>query len=220
MKKPLVVPKKVSQELTSMWAPLKGRKQLLRFSTLLTSRGQLLKQTTRDPKHVFTNSSNNEVLDPKHFFTNPDQNSFTPDEVIAQSIQASIKNQRRRRTRQISSALFVALFGVVFGYSIGYKVLYLREESFIPLYPVAKTRSFTDSELKQINLDEIKRLAENRLLEKLSMHPMIKEEYGVPLHKTQAFPLKVRELSVWRKDPNPCVAGFVIAPYKLSLIHI
>ncbi|CAR21991.1 Aim39p [Lachancea thermotolerans CBS 6340] len=176
------------------------------------SHRRLLSQKIPDPKHVFTDPSNNEIVDSKHFFTNPSRDNLIEEEAIAKSIEASIKNQRRRRGKQVSSALAAALFATIFGYTIGYKVLYLHEHSFIPAYPVPKARNFSSNELKHINVDEIKHLAEYKLLEKLSMHPMIKEQYGVPLHKSQGISLESRQFSVWRQDVDPCIAGILIAP--------
>ncbi|SCU97403.1 LADA_0H06106g1_1 [Lachancea dasiensis] len=165
-----------------------------------------------DPKHVFTNPSNNEVPDSMHFFSRPDSKMVSEEELVVGSIQQSIKNQRRKRLRDICGAFAVALVGTILGYSIGYRVVYLHEESFIPVYPVPKARNFSDDELRSINTQEIREMAEYKLLEKLSMHPMIKEEYGVPLHKSPGVSLKTHEFSVWQEDPNPCLAGFQVVP--------
>ncbi|SCU89138.1 LAME_0E02344g1_1 [Lachancea meyersii CBS 8951] len=175
---------------------------------------RLQAQRSRDPKHIFTDPSNNEILDTKHFFTVPNQKLDNGQESIATAIQESIKSQRRRRVKQILSAFIVAVVGTIFGYNVGYKVMYLHEQAFIPAYPVPKRRSFTADELRTINVDEIKEMADYKLLEKLSMHPMIKEEYGVPLHHAPGVPLRSREFSVWQENPNPCLAGVLIAPYN------
>ncbi|SCV01759.1 LANO_0F13388g1_1 [Lachancea nothofagi CBS 11611] len=190
------------------------RRYFFKTSSTASICRRLMSQNSRDPRHVFTDPSNNEILDSKHFFTNPGHALHTDEEVITTTIQQSIRTQRRKRVKHISSAFIVAVLGTIFGYSVAYKVLYLNEESFIPAYPVSKTRNFSHDELKFINTEEIKKIAEYKLLEKLSMHPMIKEEYGVPLHKSPGVPLKSHDFLVWHEDPNPCLAGFLIAPYN------
>ncbi|SCU83478.1 LAFA_0D03840g1_1 [Lachancea sp. 'fantastica'] len=169
---------------------------------------------SRDPKHIFTNPSNNEILDSKHFFTSPNATVVAEEDLIAATIQESIKSNRRKKVKHISSAFVVAVLGTVLGYSVGYKVMYLHEQAFIPAYPVPKRRRFDADELRSINLGEIKEMADYKVLERLSMHPMIKEQYGVPLHHAPGVPLKSRNFSVWQEDPNPCLAGILVKPYN------
>lgn len=56
-------------------------------------------------------------------------------------------------------------------------------------------------------------LSKIRVLEQLSQHDMIKEEYGVPLHDadTNETP-EVQDFSIWCEDQDPCVTGIVIEP--------
>ncbi|SCW01701.1 LAFE_0E05402g1_1 [Lachancea fermentati] len=187
-----------------------------RSSAVLGLSKRTLTQKPHDPKHIFSSPAANPTPDPKHFFTNPTFPSHTPgldEETINRSIQDSIRQQRRRKTKQIASALAVAMFGTIFGYSICYKVWYLHEESFIPLYPASRTRKLSSRDLQRLNVKDIKDLADFRVLEKLSMHPMIKEQYGVPLRTSKGSPPKTHELTLWCEDQDPCLTGILVKPY-------
>ncbi|CEP62837.1 Aim39p LALA0_S06e04962g [Lachancea lanzarotensis] len=185
-----------------------------RYPVFFKKLDRSLATQSRDPKHIFTNPSNNEILDSKHFFTSPNANVGSEEDLIAATIQESIKSNRRKKFKHISSAFVVALLTTILGYSVGYKVMYLHEQAFIPAYPVPKKRSFNTDELKSINVREIEELANYKVLERLSMHPMIKEQYGVPLHHAPGVPLRSRNFSVWQENPNPCLAGILVKPYN------
>ncbi|SCU99742.1 LAMI_0G00518g1_1 [Lachancea mirantina] len=169
-----------------------------------------------DPKHIFTEPKTNKILDSKHFFT-PPHHDQSPDQVldselITQTVQQSLRHARRRKYKNIFGALVVILLGTVFGYGVGYKVLYLHEEIFIPVYPASKVRNLSKRDLQQLNVSDIKELAEYRVLEKLSMHPMIKEQYGIPLRTAHGDAPKTSEFSLWCEDQDPCIGGICIRP--------
>lgn len=188
-----------------------------------------------DPKYVFSRpppgsakvggsgsgKNSQSESDTKHFFTKPQlldgntsrnqqhhqQESDTDSHLIGQAIA----QHRKRRRRQTWGAIFTGTFGTLFGYYIGYKVLYLDEESFIPIYPSSRMRKPSRADLRKIDVQHVKKVSKLRVLEKLSEHNMIKEEYGVPLHDSDDInPPKVKEFSIWCEDQDPCVTGLVI----------
>lgn len=178
---------------------------------------RLLSQHPRDPKHVFTEPAADEVRDPKHFFTSPPPTpprTAANEEVFSSSIQQAMLSQKRQQRKSIVRALFIAVFGVIFGYSIGYKVLYCHEKSFIPLYPAPRARKLSKKDLKRLNIEDIKQLAQFRVLGKLTAHNMIKEEYGIPLKTADGKPPTTRDFSIWCEDQDPCVTGVLFKPYE------
>lgn len=175
-----------------------------------------------DPKYVFSkppkspsSSSNKNIKDGKHFFTPPslsDRNSDNVNDEVT-SIGQAIASQRRRNRRRLIAVIFFGFMGTVLGYTIGYRALYLKEQSFIPLYPSSRVRKLSERDKRRIDAKQVENIARVRVLERLSQHVMIKEDYGVPLleNKTHETP-KVKDFEMWCEDQDPCVTGIVIEP--------
>lgn len=169
-----------------------------------------------DPRYVFSKPpSKTEVPHPndgKYFFSRPDdtkKGEYQGSNVLGQAIL----QQRRRRRRQLLSIIFVGVIGSILGYSIGYKALYLREQSFIPLFPASRIRKLSARDRRRIDAGKVQLLSQIRVLEQLSQHEMIKEDYGVPLRdaSTNETP-EVQDFSIRCEDQDPCVTGIVVEP--------
>ncbi|EDO15937.1 hypothetical protein Kpol_480p24 [Vanderwaltozyma polyspora DSM 70294] len=167
-----------------------------------------------DSKHFFTKPNgkmnSNEQIDQMHNngSNNPNNNkNGSTDSLIGQAIL----QQRRERRKQVWYALGISIFAVLIGYSIGYKVIYLNEDSFIPLYPSSGIRKPSQNDLRKIDVPHIKLISHLRVLEVLSHHDMIKEQYGVPLHDSNGVnPPQIKEFNIWCEDQDPCVTGLII----------
>lgn len=177
--------------------------------------------TTRpeDPKHVFSkpprpNSADqrSDVTSGKYIFTSPNEevrNEYEQSEMLGQAIV----QQRRKLRKQVLTFVVLGLFGSILGYSVGYKVLYLGEQSFIPLFPAAKVRKLSDRDRTRIDVDGVKNLSQIRVLQQLSQHEMIKEQYGVPLLDTERNETpELQDFSIWCEDQDFTVTGIVIEP--------
>lgn len=165
-----------------------------------------------DPRYVFSRPPNNEGQDGTHFFTNP-QGDNGGDHSAVEGIGEAIARQRRqKRVRFAYTLCWVSIAGVL-GYSIGYRVMYRKEQSFLPLMPASRIHKLNAREAKRIGIDKVKVMSRLKVLEQLSQHEMIKEQYGVPLlnvntHETP----NVDELTMWREDSDPCVTGVILEP--------
>ncbi|QID87938.1 Altered inheritance of mitochondria protein 39, mitochondrial [Saccharomyces pastorianus] len=164
-----------------------------------------------------------QVHDGKHFFTTPQQQQTKSEgaeekehhsvkEEDLKSIGQAIAQKRHKRRKQIWSAMFGGIFGVIIGYSVIYKVIYLKDQSFIPLFPSSKIRKLSARDLKKIDANQVQSLSKLRVLEKLSGHDMIKEQYGVPLLDKDGNSPRLNEFSMWCEDQDPCVTGIVMEP--------
>ena len=171
---------------------------------------------------LFT-ASKRHVHDGKHFFTTPHQQQQTKSgeteegnrpniEEDLKSIGQAITHQRNKRRKQIWSAIFGGIFGVIIGYSVIYKVVYLKEQSFLPLFPSSKIRKLSARDLKRVDVNQVQKLSKLRVLEILSGHEMIKEQYGVPLLDKDGNSPTLNEFSMWCEDQDPCVTGIVMEP--------
>lgn len=169
-----------------------------------------------DPRYVFSKPPSKtdpqRPNDGKYFFTSPDatnQEEYEDANVLGQAIL----QQRRRRRRQLLSIILLGTLGSILGYSVGYKALYLREQSFIPLFPASRVRKLSPRDQRRIDTGKVQILSQIRVLEQLSQHEMIKEDYGVPLHdaNTNETPV-VQDFSIWCEDQDPCVTGIVFEP--------
>lgn len=186
---------------------------------------RFLATQSQDPKYVFSKppspstvqrkTSEGGINDGKHFFTPPKGNpkNSSEEDGNVNIIGQVIAQQRSKRRRQLISAILVGVIGTILGYSVGYKVLYLREQSFIPLFPASTIRKLSERDRRAIDIKRVEDLSRIRVLEQLSQHEMIKEQYGVPLHDadTNETP-KVQDFSIWGEDQDPCVTGLVIEP--------
>lgn len=174
-----------------------------------------------DPRYVFSKPppspeqgpSNNKSTkkDSTHIFSNPTNDNKINDSDI-KTIGEAIAQQRRRRTRMVTMTVLSALVATILGYSIGYKVWYCKSQSFIPLYPCSRVRKLSTRDLKRIDVKMVENLSEVRVLEKLSQHEMIKDQYGVPLRDQDGRPPRTHEFSIWCEDQDPCVTGIVFEP--------
>lgn len=174
-----------------------------------------------DPRYVFSKppSSNKAGSSNEERITNDNTHIFSPlsnnndiGETEIRSIGEAIARQRRIRTRRIIGTIVGALIVTILGYSIGYKVWYCKTQSFIPLYPCSRVRKLSTRDLKRIDVKMVENLAEVRLLEKLSQHEMIKDQYGVPLRDQDGKPPHTHDFSIWCEDQDPCVTGIVFEP--------
>lgn len=179
----------------------------------------------RDSKHIFSEPITEEIKPPT-FFNNWTQNSngvkyvdISSKNNIEGSIGESILKLRQRRKNQAFTALFITFISTVLGYSIGYKVLYLEEESFLPLYPSKRVHPLNDEDLIRLNIEDMKKLANYRVLERLSMHPLIKEDFGVPLRTSSGDVPIIHNFEVWCKDQEPCVTGIILRPANKTNSH-
>ncbi|AAS54276.1 AGL215Wp [Eremothecium gossypii ATCC 10895] len=178
-----------------------------------------------DPKHIFTDPQTNRIRDPPNYFQKG-RGRGTEDaplpadmhygmgaqEAVSEAIGASIRQQRARKRRGILLALVVAVFGTVFGYSIGYRVFYKHSESFLPLWPAKRSRPLSEKDAANLRVAEVKRMAEFRVFERLSMHKMIKEQFGVPLHTQDGKKPETNVFVLWCEDQDPCITGLLFRP--------
>ncbi|KAH7585109.1 hypothetical protein J7297_02958 [Nakaseomyces glabratus] len=181
----------------------------------------------QDPRYVFskppTNDPNQskEGRDGKHFFTpsvndGAENSTLHNNSRLSESEMSSIANaiaeQKRKRLKRSIITIFSAFVTAVLGYTIGYKVWYLKEQSFIPLYPCSRVRKLSTRDLRRVSVKKIEDISEVRVLERLSQHKMIQEEYGVPLRDSNGKAPHVSDFSVWCEDQDPCVTGLVFEP--------
>lgn len=175
-----------------------------------------------DPKYVFSKPPTSSKFpddpqnkDGKHFFTPPNSANVKADAFSDEvtSIGQAIASQRRKKRRQLISLILFGTIGGILGYSVCYKAIYLREQSFIPLFPSSRIRKLSNKDKRRIAIKQVEDVARLRVLEQLSQHPMIKDEYSVPLldSNTQETP-KVHNFEMWCEDQDPCVTGIVVEP--------
>ncbi|CCK71385.1 Aim39p KNAG_0G03270 [Huiozyma naganishii CBS 8797] len=139
-----------------------------------------------------------------HFFSNPGNGPPTED------LTKAIHGFRTQRRRAMVWAVSLSLFGALFGYQIGYKVMYLGGESYIPLFPCLRIHELSEYERSRLNLDQLANLVEQRVVERLSSHEFIQEQYGVPLRiRPSLREQKVvpDRLHVWCEDEDPVIYG-------------
>ncbi|AET38392.1 Aim39p Ecym_2682 [Eremothecium cymbalariae DBVPG len=180
-----------------------------------------------DPTHIFTDPKTNKAREPPNFFQEQafgngairDKTSlFKPGQnVLADALSTSIREQQRHRKKTVWSSIFVTVFGILFGYSVGYKVVYKGEEVFIPVWPAKRSRPLSTKDAAGLNIQEVKRIVEFRVLEKLSMHKMIKEQFGVPLRTNYGRKPQSDQFQVWCEDEDPCIKGIVMRPSSSRL---
>lgn len=171
----------------------------------------LNKKSPVDPRYVFSRPPNGNGQDGTHFFTNPKDDKDDNNRTTA--IGEAIARQRTYKRIKFAYNLFWLSIAGVLGYSIGYKVIYRKEQTFLPLLPASRVRKLNERDSKRFDVERIKVLSRIRVLEQLSRHEMIKEQYGVPLldvntHETP----NVNEFNMWYEDSDPCVTGLVIEP--------
>ncbi|QLL34718.1 hypothetical protein HG536_0H00930 [Torulaspora globosa] len=191
----------------------------------LRQSGRWFATKPEDPKYVFSkppeqaatqhDGTHNDVRNAKYIFSTPieqvedSRDGNEESNVLAQAIL----HQRRKRRKQMARFVLFGLVGSVLGYSVGYKVLYLREQSFIPLFPASRIRKLSDRDRTRIDVDGVKKLSQTRVLQQLSQHEMIKEQYGVPLHDTETNEIpQLQEFSIWCEDQDFSVTGILIEP--------
>ncbi|CCE64564.1 hypothetical protein TPHA_0I00580 [Tetrapisispora phaffii CBS 4417] len=183
-----------------------------------------------DSKYMFSKppfTPRNKETDTKHFFTKPRlfetfrftrKNQGPVNESIANNESETIGqaiSQHRKKNRQVISTIILGIFVTIIGYSIGYKVFYRGDDIFIPLYPAPRIRKPSQTDLKKIDVDYIKRLSKIRVIEALSRHNMVKEEYGVPLHgEDNINPPKISDFDLWCEDRDPCLTGIILRRYS------
>lgn len=175
-----------------------------------------------DPKYVFSKppqqpalQQNGDVKSGKYIFSTPNEElkeqagEYEQSNVLGQAIL----QQRRKRRKQVVTFVLLGLIGSVLGYSVGYKALYRREQSFIPLFPASKIRKLSERDRSRIDVEGVKQLSQIRVLQQLSQHEMIKEQYGVPLHDTETHEIpELQEFNIWCEDQEFSVTGVVIEP--------
>ena len=66
--------------------------------------------------------------------------------------------------------------------------------------------------MKKVDINQVQKLSKLRVLEILSGHDMIKEQYGVPLLDKDGNSPTLNEFSMWCEDQDPCVTGIVMEP--------
>ncbi|QLQ81836.1 hypothetical protein HG537_0G00900 [Torulaspora globosa] len=191
----------------------------------LRQSGRWITTKPEDPKYVFSKppeqtvnqqaKSHEGVKDAKYIFSSPVEDLVDSRDGNEESsvLGQAILQQRRKRRKQLLKFMLFGVFGTVLGYSVGYKVLYLREQSFIPLFPASRIRKLSERDRTRIDVDAVKKLAQTRVLQQLSQHEMIKEQYGVPLHdlETNEIP-QLQEFSIWCEDQDFSVTGILIEP--------
>lgn len=164
-----------------------------------------------DPRYIFsqpppaTGTNQNGT----HFFTNP-QDGKQGEKGNAEAIGEAIARQRRQRRARFAYKLLLVSVAGVLGYSVGYKVIYKGEQVFLPLMPASRVRKLSAEDSRRIGIEKVKLLSRIRVLEKLSQHEMIKEQYGVPLLHVETP--SVDEFTMWCEDMDPCVTGLVLEP--------
>ncbi|KAL3229983.1 Altered inheritance of mitochondria protein 39, mitochondrial [Nakaseomyces bracarensis] len=170
-----------------------------------------------DPRYVFSKPPKKDQLqsdeikkDSTHIFSEPGKGEIHESEI--KTIGEAIAQQRRKRTRLITITVLGTLVATILGYSIGYRVWYCNSQSFIPLYPCSRVRKLSTRDLKRIDVKMVENLSEVRVLEKLSQHEMIKDQYGVPLRDQNGKPPHTHDFSIWCEDQDPCVTGIVFEP--------
>ncbi|AQZ10388.1 AIM39 (YOL053W) [Zygosaccharomyces parabailii] len=170
-----------------------------------------LKKGPADPRYVFSQPplTGGTGQNGTHFFTDPQDGKQDKGNSV-EAIGEEIARQRRQKRTQFAFRLFVVSIASVLGYSIGYKVIYKGEQTFLPLLPASRIRKLSAEDSRRIKVEEVKLLSRVRVLEKLSQHEMIKEQYGVPLLNVEAP--NVDEFTMWCEDMDPCVIGLVIEP--------
>lgn len=167
------------------------------------SRSIFYSAIVRDTKHFFTNKDK----DATHFFTKPNKRAEQEPQELGNIIQ------KMRTKRRINAFLGISglLLSILIGYKIGYKVIYLQEESYIPLAPCFRVHKLTDSEKKKIRIQQLESFIYERVIEELSGHDFIKEHYGVPIRIDNSNE-KNRNVKVWGEDEDPVIMGLLFAP--------
>lgn len=127
--------------------------------------------------------------------------------------QAIVDFRRKRRWNNIKFGIFGTFVGI-FGYFVVYKVFYKGEETFLPISPASKVRNLSYSDLERLDTEQIESMVGIKVLEHLSRHPMIKEEYGVPLYTTDGKQLVMEDFNVWCEDQDPCIFGLLLKSDK------
>ncbi|AMD22393.1 HGR054Cp [Eremothecium sinecaudum] len=194
--------------------PLKLR--LYRLSTVRYFTRQPL-----DPKHIFTNPETNSLRCPPKFFQEETPNLGNNYEAgkhegnrdnIAEAVGNSIIEYKRRKRKARWTLFFGGVFFSVFGYAICYKVAYKGDELFLPLWPSKRARPLEKTQSTYLKLKELKSIAETKVYEKLSMHKMIKEQYGVPLRTADGKRPETQRFDAWQEDQYPGIMGLLLEP--------
>lgn len=140
-----------------------------------------------------------------HNFTQP--KSISQAQLI-KSIETSIKQNHPRQPFlkslvQITSIIVVSALSTIGVYS-AYQVAYKKDKAFIPLWINSHKRSPKPGE---IDLKQIQELAEDQLLERLSLDEQIKQTFKLPLIQESCS-----EFDVWIEEKYPSLKGLQISP--------
>ena len=166
-----------------------------------------------------------------HFFT-PIPRNDTPqttqdNKSSALAAANAINEYRRQKTRRALRNTVIAIGILIMGglgYQIGYKVLYLQQESFLPLCPSLHVHKLNRYELEHIDVAYLEKLVRVKVMERILLNDFIMREYGVPLKLS--FDLEgnhhgdnggvngatVDEFKVWGENDGPVILGIKFRP--------
>ena len=143
--------------------------------------------------------------------------------LAANAISEYRRQKTRRALRNAVIAIGILIMGGL-GYQIGYKVIYLRQESFLPLCPSLHVHKLNRYELEHIDVAYLERLVRMKVMERILLNDFIMQEYGVPLKLS--FDLEgghrsgnggvngtaVDEFKVWGENDGPVILGIKFRP--------
>lgn len=193
--------------------------------------------------HNKPNLTNNySPVDSTHFFTSPNRdepsskinNFFSSttkynDNIPGTSIGEAIKQHQNRKRRFVIWFTLSTLLSLFIGYKIIYKVVYLKRDSYIPLFPCNKFHKLTPKEEQKLNINNVKDFIYTKLMSKLTSHDFIKDHYGVPLripstphnqvinndndkNNNSNNNNKFQKFNIWCEDEDLVVFGILFKP--------
>jgi len=144
---------------------------------------------------------------------------------LIRSIQASINQTPPRQPSfktilQVSSIIIVSAVGTIGLYS-AYQVSYKKQKTFIPLWINSLKRAPKPGE---VDVQQVQDLAEEQLLERLSLDDQIKKIFRLPLNQDHSveFELWVEEKTMTMKglqiSPDSPIFQFINKPIKIKKI--
>lgn len=192
------------------------------------------KNINHDKQSLVNNQCN---VDSTHFFTDPNKQEtssvinklFSPNlnkvnKISDSNIGEVIKQYRSRKRRFAIWFTLTTLLSLLAGYKIIYKVIYLRKDSYIPLFPCNKIHKLSPKEEQKLNINNVKDLVYIKLMSKLTCHDFIKDHYGVPLRMkslTNGNTIdsssnnnidKFQKFDIWCEDEDLVIFGILFKP--------
>lgn len=127
---------------------------------------------------------------------------------LIKSIETSIKQNHPKQPFfksfiQISSIIIVSALSTI-GIYATYQVGFKKDKAFIPLWINSLKRSPKPGE---IDIQQIQELAEDQILERLSLDEQIKQIFKLPLKQDHCT-----EFETWIEERNPSLKGLQISP--------